>query len=654
MKKSKRVRSLILALVMALVLLPAGAFAADSDFVIDENGVLTKYNGSGGEIVIPDGVVAIAGKAFERWKITETVTSITFPDTLRYIDGNAFSSSIKEDVKTLTFPENVLVGESAFFGFENLTQVVAPASAVFAHNAINRETPFCKAHEGDEFFLLGGTLQEYRGNAADLVIPEGVRCIDGAVEVQLSNREDLRSVTFPNSMKTWAKDYYEGFILPMEKAGYNDFSHEILGQFGVFSYKDDFNIQTELINFPEYVNDFKKTLDSKAIEARIMESRDSAVIKRYLAGGEYSEIARKMLTWVDPVVPSKQNETITAIANRIVAEAGAVTDYEKAKAICYWIAENVKYDAKTVASIEGHSPEDYAPENHGSLSLKPVEILTVPGTTTVCDGYSNVTEFLLAAEGIPSRKVTGKTRRYLHAWNEVFVDGYWVVVDTTGMACFGRDENGLWGQYKVDGGDFDFGWRAYSMADRTFTVIPAAEQDTPSDWAQFEIRDGFAAKLIPYDMAGDYRSNITRQEFCRLMMVLLEQAQGVKGEVPAENPFTDTADENVLAAYKLGIVKGTGPNTFNPDGSITRQEAAVMLTNTAKVLGLSSQNGETFSDGDQIADWAKEGIAFVSGLTDSVSGGKVMGGTGGAFAPMGSYTREQAYATALRLFHCAQ
>lgn len=64
MNTKKRILSILLALVMVLGLLPVSAFAAaSSDFVI-KNGVLTKYKGSGGNVVIPNGVTYIEDNAF--------------------------------------------------------------------------------------------------------------------------------------------------------------------------------------------------------------------------------------------------------------------------------------------------------------------------------------------------------------------------------------------------------------------------------------------------------------------------------------------------------------------------------------------------------------------------------------------------------------
>lgn len=168
------------------------------------------------------------------------------------------------------------------------------------------------------------------------------------------------------------------------------------------------------------------------------------------------------------------------------------------------------------------------------------------------------------------------------------------------------------------------------------------------------------AALVPGDLQGAYRSNITREEFCRLMVILVERKTGMAASAYAQSkgksitdPFTDTDNADILAAHALGIVNGTSATTFNPGGSITRREAASMLARTAGVLDITTSKGQSFHDESDIASWAREGVNFISGLTDPVTGNAVMGGTGnGNFSPLAPYTREQAYLTALRLFHC--
>ena len=56
------------------------------DFII-ENGVLSKYTGPGGDVVIPEGVTGIGYEAFQ-WS---GLTSISLPDSVTDVDFGAFS-----------------------------------------------------------------------------------------------------------------------------------------------------------------------------------------------------------------------------------------------------------------------------------------------------------------------------------------------------------------------------------------------------------------------------------------------------------------------------------------------------------------------------------------------------------------------------------
>ena len=98
--------------------------------------------------------------------------------------------------------------------------------------------------------------------------------------------------------------------------------------------------------------------------------------------------------------------------------------------------------------------------------------------------------------------------------------------------------------------------------------------------------------------------------------------------------------EDVDYIYKLGIVNGMGDDKFDPLSEITREQAATMLCRTAEVLGFNTQN-EQDAPAD-VSDWAKAGVGFVMEKG-------IMNGTGDGFEPRGTYTKEQAIATFVRM-----
>lgn len=244
--------------------------------------------------------------------------------------------------------------------------------------------------------------------------------------------------------------------------------------------------------------------------------------------------------------------------------------------------------------------------------------------------------------------------------------GYFQVRNPKGCAVFNEG-----GEVVVPFGDFDLigFYISENMVDVTKNgltgYINLPEYVVPPDaWAKPEVDRAVVAGLVPEDMRKNYQDNITRAQFCRLAVNLIEVKTGMKidvfmntrgmaGRVSPPVNFTDTADSNVLAASRLGIVKGIGNNKFDPSGKITRQDAAVMLLQTAKVLDfVPTGTPKTFADRSKFSDYAINAIAFVSMAADKESGIKVMAGTGNnIFSPRDNYTRQQAYITMLRLFN---
>ncbi len=111
--------------------------------------------------------------------------------------------------------------------------------------------------------------------------------------------------------------------------------------------------------------------------------------------------------------------------------------------------------------------------------------------------------------------------------------------------------------------------------------------------------------------------SVTRAEFAAIVVRALGLPTAVRGiftDVSAGAwyaPFVDTA-----AAY--GIIKGTGGGRFSPDGTMTRQEAAVMVARAAKLCGMDTELDPAavrdvlaqFTDYIKAPEWARSGLAF--------------------------------------------
>ncbi len=68
----------------------------------------------------------------------------------------------------------------------------------------------------------------------------------------------------------------------------------------------------------------------------------------------------------------------------------------------------------------------------------------------------------------------------------------------------------------------------------------------------------------------------------------------------------------VLAA-RMGLVQGSNWGNYNPDGILSRAQAAVMLHRLLALMGRSEANAPPmwFSDGYSIPAWARESVKFI-------------------------------------------
>ena len=179
-----------------------------------------------------------------------------------------------------------------------------------------------------------------------------------------------------------------------------------------------------------------------------------------------------------------------------------------------------------------------------------------------------------------------------------------------------------------------------------------------SEWAVDELEKADALGLIPDILQGaDLTADITRAEFAAVSVKVYEALSGTPALPAVANPFTDTADPEILKAYNIGAVNGTSATTYSPNDLLNREQAAAMLTRVFKRVTLPGWTLATdasfkldytkpalFADDADISDWAKESVYFMAA-------NNIINGVGNnKFAPKNTTTAQQAqgYANATR------
>uniref|UniRef100_A0A8C3N3M3 Uncharacterized protein n=1 Tax=Geospiza parvula TaxID=87175 RepID=A0A8C3N3M3_GEOPR len=106
----------------------------------------------------------------------------------------------------------------------------------------------------------------------------------------------------------------------------------------------------------------------------------------------------------------------------------ARTDLEKVRAIWMWICHHIEYD------VVGY-------HNKSQLSSKPRDVLQMG--KSICEGYAELFEHMCSLAGIQCKKLSGHAKGHGyktgqtftgdsdHAWNAVYLEGRWHLLDST-------------------------------------------------------------------------------------------------------------------------------------------------------------------------------------------------------------------------------
>mgnify|MGYP001623065342 CR=1 FL=1 len=174
------------------------------------------------------------------------------------------------------------------------------------------------------------------------------------------------------------------------------------------------------------------------------------------------------------------------------------------------------------------------------------------------------------------------------------------------------------------------------------TYAPSLVGDNPYtdidnyEWAQEAIIGLTNAGIVNGMGDGEFNpaGEVTREQFCKMVVLMF----GVYKEniVTSFNDVDPNAwyTDYVASAVEAGYVEGQSDEYFGIGESIMRQDMATILY---RALGQTGDEVElTFSDVDNIADYAKNAVAELVGLN------VINGYTDGTFLPRGTATRAEA------------
>lgn len=168
-------------------------------------------------------------------------------------------------------------------------------------------------------------------------------------------------------------------------------------------------------------------------------------------------------------------------------------------------------------------------------------------------------------------------------------------------------------------------------------TLPAAfaASDIENHWAKPYLLELNELGVINPSSEGEYTPDqaIRRWEFMRY----INRAFGFTEKASID--FSDVSSsavyyETVQIAVKYGYINGVGNDKMDPDGTLTREQAATILGRLHKYTpstDLSKLN--SFSDKDKLSNYSKSYVA------EAVALGYINGYTDGTFKPQGNITR---------------
>ena len=339
-----------------------------------------------------------------------------------------------------------------------------------------------------------------------------------------------------------------------------------------------------------------------------------------------------------------QNGTVTKVSEELEIDGVKYTllDYQFSNGITIDNRPASDYYAGNIIATKTYEKE---------LSRNRKERIVV-NITSRNEGYTNFwgstetqittqkIQFANGKEGVVENRVSSNKSRTLNyqensASLSSFPGGYVV-----------NSQASMISQYKYDFGNGEQIITANADYTPVIERLPVPKfRDTANHFAQDEIEKLYSLGIYDEDLEYFNPSlYMQRYEFT----ISIGKAINLRVfEEPLKNDttrlFKDVARtekdyQYLVSAFNKGVIKGVSSTHFNPEGSLTREQAATIMI---RALGLEgrvqdSQLLSKYSDRNQISDYAKAAVIEATRI------GLMQGNTNGQFNPKGKLSRAEA------------
>lgn len=124
-------------------------------------------------------------------------------------------------------------------------------------------------------------------------------------------------------------------------------------------------------------------------------------------------------------IPTIQfDSSMTAIKKAAALTSNKTTAYDKLSAIYDYVVKNISYDYDKLDNL----PNGYVPDIEATYASK----------KGICYDFASLFAAMCRSQGIPCKLVKGYTVKTagFHAWNEVYINGEWKIIDTTADSVY--------------------------------------------------------------------------------------------------------------------------------------------------------------------------------------------------------------------------